>query len=84
MPLGDLAAKWRAFGFQAIEIDGHDFRDIDRAFAGATGRGRPTAIVARTVKGRGVSFMEGVTEWHHHPIDDGQLLAALAEVGGAS
>jgi transketolase len=82
MPLNDLEAKWRAFGFQAIAVDGHDFAQIDAAFARAGTTGQPTAIVAGTVKGRGVSYMEGVTHWHHHPISDEELTKALAEVRG--
>jgi transketolase len=82
MPLGDLEAKWRAFGFEVSTVDGHDFGELHEVFERAGTDGRPTAIVARTVKGRGVSFMEGVTKWHHHPIDDEELAVALAEVGG--
>jgi transketolase len=82
VPLDDLEAKWRAFGFQTATVDGHDFAELHTAFSHAGTAGRPTAIIARTVKGRGVSFMEGVTHWHHHPISDDELAAALAEITG--
>jgi transketolase len=84
MPLDDLEAKWRAFGFQTISVDGHDFAQIHAAFARAGTAGRPTAIVARTIKGYGVSFMEDVTHWHHHPISNEDLAAALAEIARGS
>lgn len=83
MSLGDLVAKWRAFGWHALEIDGHSFPEILAAFdeAAAT-RGRPTAIVARTVKGKGVSFMENAVEWHGVAPNAEQRDRALAELGG--
>lgn len=80
VPLGDLAQKWKAFGFRTLTVDGHEFRQLHAAFT-EPGDGRPTAVVANTVKGRGVSFMEGVTEWHHHPINDDELVRALADTG---
>ena len=60
-----LPEKWRAFGFHTIEIDGHDLRQVVKAYdeAGAV-KGKPQAIVARTVKGKGVSFMELNHAWH--------------------
>jgi transketolase len=65
MDLEPLADKWRAFGWHTLEIDGHDLGAVQRAFAEAAAtRGRPTAIVAHTVKGKGVSFMENVPKWH--------------------
>ncbi|HXA16687.1 MAG TPA: transketolase [Thermoanaerobaculia bacterium] len=78
--LDDLEAKWSAFKFQTMTADGHDFAQLHQAFARAGTEGRPTAIIARTIKGRGVSFMEGVTHWHHHPISDGELEQALVEI----
>lgn len=61
----DIAEKWRAFGFHTIEINGHDFREIFAAFDAAREcKGRPTAIVSHTIKGKGVSFMENVVAFH--------------------
>jgi len=69
------ADKWRAFGWHAIELDGHDLGAILAAFAEARATlGRPTVLIARTVKGKGVSFMEGQVEWH-----GGTLTPALHE-----
>ena len=57
--LGDLPAKWRAFGWHVIDVDGHDLRAVDDALTeAARTRGAPTTIISRTVKGKGVSFME--------------------------
>lgn len=81
MPLEPLAAKWRDFGWQVIEIDGHNFRQILAAFEQADqARGRPVVIVARTVKGKGVSFMENQCDWHGLAPDDRQYAAAMAEL----
>jgi len=60
-----LPKKWEAFGWKAIEVDGHDLEALMRAFREAEKtKGRPTVILARTVKGKGVSFMENKAEWH--------------------
>jgi len=73
--------KLKAFGFHVISIDGHDFDQIAAAFAEAkTVKGRPTAIIARTVKGKGVSFMEDKVSWHGAAPNDEQCAAALAEL----
>jgi transketolase len=78
-----LAAKWRAFGWHAIELDGHDVPAIQRAFAEARGvSDRPSVLVARTEKGKGVSFLEGKPGWHGKPVGKGEELErALAELG---
>lgn len=64
MPIEPLADKWRAFGWQVEAIDGHDMREIVAAVAGADFTGRPTVVLARTVKGKGVPHMEGDNRWH--------------------
>jgi transketolase len=67
MPRDDLPAKWQAFGWQTTVIDGHSPRDLEAALAEANPHpsGSPMAIVARTVKGKGVPMLEGHGEWHH-------------------
>ena len=73
--------KLEAFGFHVISVDGHSFEDLERAFAEArTIKGKPTAIVAKTVKGKGVSFMENKVNWHGSAPNDEQYEAALAEL----
>ena len=84
MPTEPLADKWAAFGWNAIRCDGHDIADLDRAFTEAKeNTGSPSVIIAETVKGKGVSFMEGKNTWHGAAISDEDLAAALAELGGA-
>ena len=65
MPIEPVADKWRAFGWHVIEIDGHNMTEIVEALEGAkTFKGMPTIIIAQTIKGKGVSFMENVVDWH--------------------
>ncbi len=78
-----LAGKWRAFGWTVREIDGHDVGAIQSALSAVPlERGRPSAVIARTTKGKGVSFMENDLEWHYRPPNDEDLRRALREVGG--
>jgi transketolase len=81
MPLDPLVDKWRAFGWNSFDIDGHDFTQIfaaiDRAKAEA---GKPTMIVANTIKGKGVSFMENQCEWHSGPPTPEQYSQAMEEL----
>ena len=84
MPIRDLAGKWRAFGWNVIECDGHDLMALDAAFDAAEAcKGLPTVIIADTVKGKGVSFMEGQAGWHGKAIDDESFKKAMEELGGA-
>ena len=81
LPLEPLADKWRAFRWHVIDIDGHDFRQILAAFAEAADtKGKPTVILARTVKGRGVSFMEDNLEWHGSAPSAEQMKVACEEL----
>jgi transketolase len=79
--LAPLADKWRAFGFATREVDGHDLAQLVGLFdALPLEPGRPTAVVAHTIKGRGVSFMENDLEWHYRPPNDEDLAKALREL----
>ena len=83
MPIRDLAGKWRAFGWNVIQCDGHDLAALDAAFDAAEAcKGLPSVIIADTVKGKGVSFMEGQAGWHGKAIDDESFKLAMAELGG--
>ena len=76
--------KFEAFGFHVITIDGHDFEQIEKAYAEAkTVKGKPTAIIAKTAKGKGVSFMENKVEWHGSAPNDEQYEMAVAELKAA-
>lgn len=82
MPLEPLRAKWEAFGWATYEIDGHDFGEIIGAVECAKAKpGRPTMIIARTIKGRGVSFMENAAEFHGTPPTREQYESAMEELG---
>ena len=77
-----VAEKWRAFGWHALEIDGHDYGQIRAALREARETlGKPTMIIAHTVKGKGVSFMENDYDWHGKPASREQAEQALAELG---
>jgi transketolase len=79
MAVEPLAAKWESFGWRVWEIDGHDMRAICRALDEATAvKGAPAAIVANTVKGKGVPFMEGQTGFHNAVISPKQLQDAVS------
>lgn len=83
MPIGDIAKKFAAFGWNVIECDGHDIGAIDAALHEAKQvKGMPSVLVARTVKGKGVSFMEGKNEWHGKPINADQYKQAMVDLGG--
>jgi transketolase len=77
---GTFARRFAAFGWRTIEIDGHDMAAILDALETAH-QGGPTAIIARTEKGKGVSFLEGASGWHGKPLDREQMKEALAELG---
>jgi transketolase len=80
---GDVyAARARAFGWRTLEIDGHDVSAIDRAYGEASDGHGPTLIVARTVKGHGVSFLANAEGWHGKALDAEQAVQAIAELGG--
>lgn len=83
MNIEPISDKWRAFGWHVIEIDGHNFEQIINALEEAkTVKGKPTLVVARTVKGKGVSFMENVCGFHGVAPTKEETEKALAELGG--
>ena len=83
MTVAPVVDKFQAFGWNVIQIDGHDFEQILDAFKQARAcKGKPTMIVAETIKGKGVSFMENNAGWHGKAPDEEQTKQALAELGG--
>lgn len=80
MNIEPLRDKLVAFGWTVWEVDGHDLDALDEAFVQSKAAPGPSAVLARTIKGHGVSFMEGVPEWHSQGITDDELARALAEM----
>lgn len=80
--LEPFADKWRTFGWSVAEIDGHDFQQIENALTNLPANpGKPTCIIAHTVKGKGVSFMEDKLLWHYRCPDQKEMADALKELG---
>lgn len=83
MPLGDIRGKWESFGWHVLMVDGHDIGAICEVIDEAKAvRGKPVIIIARTVKGKGVSFMEGKNIWHGRAISDDDYANAMEELRG--
>ena len=82
MALDPLVEKWRAFGWRALEVDGHNIKEIIEALQNKpTGDNRPTAIIAHTIKGRGVSFMEDDNNWHYRIPTEDEVRRSKEELG---
>jgi transketolase len=82
LDLEPLADKWRAFGWSVREVDGHDHAQLDTALQAVPFEPRrPSCLIAHTIKGKGVSYMEGQLAWHYRSPNAEQLAAALAELG---
>lgn len=80
----DPCAKWRAFGWRVVEVNGHDMGALVPVLQEARSAGRgPTIVIAHTVKGKGVSFMENNYRWHASPLTDLELAAAMSELGAS-
>lgn len=79
LALGDLGAKFMSFGFETMEVDGHDEAAVDAAIRHlwATGPAKPKALIARTVKGKGVPFMESDNRWHYTRLNEQTLAQAI-------
>ena len=80
MSLSPLKEKWAAFGWHVQEIDGHDYFQIHNAFVKAHMVGKPSAIIANTIKGKGISFMEDDNNWHYKTPSKEELDKALEEL----
>ena len=85
LALNPLADKWRAFGWDAHEVDGHDMKALVELLSRVpNGSGKPIAIVAHTVKGKGVSFMEDDNNWHYRIPTADEVVRAKQELGVAA
>jgi len=82
MSLEPLSSKWSDFGWNVLEIDGHNIKQIINALKlASTKKDKPTIIIANTIKGKGVSFMEGKAEWHSKCVTEEEMRKALNELG---
>ena len=85
MPMGDIGSKFAAFGWYVLHADGHDIASLAGAYEQADAHEEgPVIVIAKTTKGKGVSFMEGKSAWHGKPISAGEYEAAKKELGGAA
>ena len=85
MSIDPLGEKWKAFGFDVIEIDGHDFNQLNDAIEKANAAvERPIVIIANTIKGKGIDFMEDQTKWHYGSIDSTVVEKAKASIAANS
>jgi transketolase len=75
-----LAEKWATFGWAVRTVDGHDLAALTAALEKPLESGKPTCVIARTTKGKGVSFMEDVGKWHHGVPNDEEYARAIAEL----
>ena len=83
MTIGDIGAKFNAFGWNVLHCDGHDINSISEAVDEAKlSKDKPSVIIAETVKGKGISFMEGQSAWHGKPIGEEEYKQAKLELGG--
>lgn len=83
LDLSPLAPRWRSFGWDVREADGHDPEALRSALGQREGDERPRIVLARTVSGKGVGFMEGRVDWHYRPMSDAEFALATAEVEAA-
>lgn len=81
LDLAPMAARWRAFGWDVHEVDGHDIGAIAAIIDGLAPSGKPHVLLCRTIFGRGVPFMEGQIKWHYWPMSDSEYAQALQDVG---
>ena len=80
LPMGSISEKFKSFGFQTVEINGHNLNDIEAAFQSFKKIKKPVIIIANTIKGKGISFMENSAKWHAASIDDDSYNIAIKEL----
>lgn len=85
LPMGDLAARWKSFGWEVIEMDGHNAEELARVLKECkNGNGTPKVLLIKTIKGKGVSFMENVPAWHGAAVTDQIYRDAMLELEGGA
>lgn len=78
----NMAERWKAFGWNAINVDGHNIEELYKVFTHLPNNHKPTVIIAMTIKGKGISFMENNNVWHHEKLSEQQYLQAISEIEG--
>ena len=81
LSLSPMADRWRAFGWDVHEVDGHSVPDLVRVVSALASAGPPHVVIARTTFGKGVSYMESQIKWHYWPMSDAEYAQALDEIG---
>jgi transketolase len=82
-PGTDLEQCWKGFGWEVDEVDGHDYQELVRTLGRPASAGRPRVVLCRTVKGKGIDFMEGDLEWHYRPVRGAEREEALKRLADA-
>jgi transketolase len=83
MALDDLSAKWRSFGWEVVEVDGNNIEELLKVFNNIPAKkGKPTMVIANTIKGKGISFMENQAKWHHGVLNEEQYKKAVSDLEG--
>jgi transketolase len=83
MALDNLSEKWRSFGWEVVEVDGNNIEELVEVFYNIPAKkGKPTMIMANTIKGKGISFMENQAKWHHGVLNEEQYEKAVSELKG--
>ena len=80
MDSGDLEQKWKSFGWETFNVDGHNVNELFEAYASKYKKDKPKAIIANTIKGKGVSFMEHNNDWHHNRLTETLYNKAMEEL----
>jgi len=80
MDLGNLSEKWKSFGWNVTEIDGHSLNDLKNYFDTKKDNTKPNALIANTIKGKGISFMEDDNNWHYRIPSDKEVKLAKKEL----
>lgn len=84
LDLSPMNERWKAFGWDVHVVDGHDKESLSRLLLALPGNGRPHVVIAQTVFGKGVSFMERQIKWHYSPLSDDEYEQAMNELGAAA
>jgi transketolase len=80
MDMGDLKKKWESFNWNVVEVDGHDVAQLYKTFLSIRSEKKPVVVIAETIKGKGISFMENNNEWHHNRLTQIQFDIAMTEL----